>query len=81
LPFKSGTFAAAMTFSTLEHLWNPFLATSEVHRVLSENARFAGEAAFLEAMHDNSCFHMSPIGLEKCLGATGFQVESFAVRL
>ncbi|MFX0204139.1 MAG: class I SAM-dependent methyltransferase, partial [Candidatus Hodarchaeota archaeon] len=31
LPFKSETFNAAVTFSTLEHLWNPFLAVGEVH--------------------------------------------------
>jgi len=56
LPFKDRSFKAAVTFSTLEHLCNPFLAASEVYRVLAVNTKFAGEAAFLEVMHDNSYF-------------------------
>jgi uncharacterized protein YbaR (Trm112 family) len=76
LPFKERVFTSAISFSTLEHLRNPFLAVSEVYRVVSDGGIFAGEAAFLEAVHDNSFFHISPLGLEVCLRTAGFAVES-----
>jgi SAM-dependent methyltransferase len=75
LPFKDGIFGAAVSFSTLEHLWNPFIAVNEIYRVLARNAQFAGEAAFLEAFHDKSYFHLSPMGLETCLRTNGFLVK------
>jgi SAM-dependent methyltransferase len=75
LPFKDEAFKSAVTFSTLEHLWNPFIAVSEIYRVLARNCQFDGEAAFLEPFHANSFFHMSPVGLEACLRQVGFCVE------
>jgi len=57
------TFGRILTVVTaiavMEHLYNPFLAVNEIHRVLKQGGYFIGSVASLEPYHDLSYFHMT----------------------
>jgi SAM-dependent methyltransferase len=71
LPFTDRSFDVVFSMAVLEHVHNPFLALSEVHRVLKPGGVFLGVAAFGEPFHA-SYFHASPWGMLALLCATGF---------
>ncbi len=74
LPFKSESFDVVFSMAVLEHVHNPFLALSEVARVLKPGGQFIGVAAFGEPFHA-SYFHASSWGIVSLLNANGFVAE------
>lgn len=72
LPFADAQFDIVVSTAVFEHLYNPFQAAREIHRVLKPGGTLVGSAAFLEAYHANSYFHMSHLGLTEVFRRAGF---------
>lgn len=73
LPCRDGSVDLVLSIAVLEHLWQPLVALKEARRVLSNEGTLVGSAAFMEPLHADSYFHMSPLALRHCLEATGFE--------
>ena len=71
LPFQDASFDVGFSMAVLEHVHNPFLALSEVFRVLKPGGVFLGVASFGEPFHA-SYFHASPWGIASLMHASGF---------
>jgi SAM-dependent methyltransferase len=76
LPFVDETFGLILAIALLEHLAQPWLAISEMFRVLRPGAWVVGTVAFLEPFHDNSFYHFSPLGLATALTGAGFEIDT-----
>jgi SAM-dependent methyltransferase len=74
LPFRDASFDMVFAMVVLQHLHNPFLALSEVRRVLKPAGAFLGVAAFGEPFHA-SYFHASAWALASLFHATDFKLE------
>lgn len=72
LPFGDAQFDIVVSTAVFEHLYNPFQAAREIARVLKPGGSLVGSAAFLEAYHANSYFHMSHLGLTEVFRRAGF---------
>lgn len=75
LPFLDQQFDLVYCAAVFEHIASPFLVTQEVYRVLKPGGYFLGNVAFLEPWHDNSYFHMTPLGVIEILKQAEFQIE------
>jgi SAM-dependent methyltransferase len=75
LPFASGSFDLVYSAAVFEHLASPYLAAQEVCRVLKPGGRFMGSVSFLEPWHDDSFFHMTPLGVHEMLVQAGLEPE------
>ena len=62
LPFKLASFDVVFSYAVLEHLHNPFVALSEIVRVLKPGGIFIGTVSQGEPFHD-SYFHHTPWGV------------------
>ncbi|MFN8421566.1 MAG: class I SAM-dependent methyltransferase [Anaerolineae bacterium] len=60
LPLKDRSFRIVVSTAVFEHLYNPFVAMSEISRVLDDQGCFLGGASFWEAWHGSSYFHLTP---------------------
>jgi SAM-dependent methyltransferase len=74
IPFRDASFDAALSYAVLEHLYDPFLALSEVVRVLRPGGIFFGTVSQGEPFHE-SFFHHTTLGLLHALHETGFTVD------
>lgn len=74
LPFESNSFDLVLTTATLEHFYNPFIAFSEISRVLKGDGRLIASGSFWESWHGNSCFHYSPGGLMLLCRSAGLEL-------
>ena len=63
LPFNDSVFDMILSTATLEHFYNPFIAFSEISRVLKPGGMFIASASFWERWHSHSYFHYTPDGL------------------
>ena len=52
LPFRDGTFEAAVSYNTFEHLADPSLAAAELLRVLKPGGRLWIRSAFFQPLHN-----------------------------
>jgi SAM-dependent methyltransferase len=75
LPFRDGMFDAVYSAALTEHIADTQLMMSEVRRVLKPGGAYLGNVSFLEPWHDNSYFHMSPLGAYRALKRAGFEVR------
>jgi SAM-dependent methyltransferase len=66
LPFKDNSFDAVFSFAVLEHVKLPFVAASEMSRVLKPGGTLAVCAAFLQPVHGypHHYFNMTNMGLK-----------------
>jgi ubiquinone/menaquinone biosynthesis C-methylase UbiE len=75
LPFPEATFDVVYSTAVFEHLAAPHRAAREVFRVLRRGGLFLGSTAFLQPWHDDSYFHMTPLGVLEMLDQAGLSVE------
>jgi SAM-dependent methyltransferase len=73
LPFADQRFDVVFSYAVLEHLYNPFLALSEVKRVLKPNGIYIGTVSLGEPFH-NSFFHHSPWALFSLCEANNLKI-------
>lgn len=73
LPFCNSCCHAVLTWQSLEHFPNPWLAVAEMHRVLVPGGIIFGSTSFLEPFHDSSYFGFSELGLTQLLNENGFR--------
>lgn len=76
LPFRDGSFDVIYSAAVTEHIADPHLMMSEVLRVLKPGGIYMGNGSFLEPWHDDSYFHMSPLGAYRALRRAGFIVRN-----
>lgn len=62
LPFKPASFDVVFSYAVLEHLHNPFVAISEIVRVLKPGGVYVGTVSQGEPFHD-SYFHHTAWGV------------------
>ena len=51
LPFKNNSFDLILSQAVLEHMYNPFQAVKELHRVLKADGIIWAEMAFMQPLH------------------------------
>ena len=74
LPFRAASFDAILSYAVLEHLYNPFVALTEVARVLRPGGVFFGTVSQGEPFHD-SYFHHTAWGVLAAFRAAGLEVR------
>jgi SAM-dependent methyltransferase len=67
LPFKTGSFDMVISKDTLEHFINPWMAVSEVYRILKEGGMFVVWVPFMHPFHETDYYRYSPLGLQYIL--------------
>jgi SAM-dependent methyltransferase len=75
LPFRDQTFDLVYSAAVTEHLACPFLVAQEVSRVLRPGGYYLGNVSFLEPWHDDSFFHMTPLGVYENLTQADFEAK------
>ena len=75
LPFANRSFDVIYSASVTEHLACPFLVASEVKRVLKPGGYYLGNVSFLEPWHDDSFFHMTPLGVYELLTQAELDID------
>ena len=75
LPFKDGAFDAVISYNTFEHLRDPPVAASELHRVLRPGGRLRMQTAFLQPLHEEPAhfYNCTEFGLREWFSA--FEIE------
>jgi hypothetical protein len=51
IPFKSEVFDLILSQAVIEHLYNPFVAVKEMHRILKVGGTIYAESAFMQPLH------------------------------
>jgi SAM-dependent methyltransferase len=74
LPFASQSFDMIVTTATLEHFYNQFIAFKEMNRVLKDKGMLIATGSFWESWHGNSCFHITPAGINLLCQFAGFEL-------
>ena len=74
LPFSDASFDLVLSYAVFEHLHNPYMAATEVARVLSRGGLFLGAVSQGEPFHE-SYFHHTALGVLALMNATGFRVR------
>jgi SAM-dependent methyltransferase len=77
LPLESAAFDLVISTAVFEHLYNPYIAISEIGRVLKSGGSFLGGASFWEAWHGSSYFHLTPDGWNALFGHAGLEWVDF----
>jgi SAM-dependent methyltransferase/uncharacterized protein YbaR (Trm112 family) len=75
LPFRDQKFDLVYSAAVTEHLACPHLVAQEVARVLKPGGYYLGNVSFLEPWHDDSFFHMSPLGVFELLTQAGLAAK------
>ncbi len=72
LPLRDRSVAAVVAWQIMEYLEQPEAICAEAARVLEPCGVFCGSVSFLEPVHGQTYFNMSPLILEKLLTQHGF---------
>lgn len=78
LPFRAGTFDVVFALTVMEHFHNPFVATTEVKRVLAPKGRFIGTVETLVPFHMGSYYNMTRFGIYNVLAQSGLEPVAIA---
>jgi SAM-dependent methyltransferase len=73
LPFRTGSVSAVLAMQVMEHFQNPFVATTEVKRVLRPGGRFIGTVEQLVPFHMDSFYNMTGYGIFNTLSQSGLR--------
>ena len=71
LPFRSGEFKLVWMSCVVEHLYNPWVALSELHRVLDSSGVILGVSGYLDPDSTHMCAFTEK-GLRQVLNDIGF---------
>ncbi|HWE52084.1 MAG TPA: glycosyltransferase [Bryobacteraceae bacterium] len=71
-PFASGVADCVIAWQVMEYLEQPERLFAEAARVLATGGVFCGSVSFLEPVHGQTYYGMSPLILERLLGKHGF---------
>ncbi len=63
IPIKSNSVDLVFTLTAIEHFSNPFIAMSEMYRILKPGGLIVGSVAFIQPFHDKSYYHCSHFGI------------------
>jgi SAM-dependent methyltransferase len=74
LPFRSETFDAVFSYAVLQHLYNPFVAVTEIKRVLKPGGVYCGTVAQGSPFQD-SYFNVTSWGLVSLVETSGMKIE------
>lgn len=74
LPFGDCSFDTVYSAAVTEHVACPYLVAQEAARVLKPGGFYLGNVSFLEPWHDDSFFHMSPLGAFELLTQARFDI-------
>lgn len=69
IPFRDASFDGIISYAVFEHLFNPFVAIEEVHRVLKPGGIFVGIVSQGEPFHQ-SYFHHTAWGIISLFAST-----------
>jgi glycosyltransferase involved in cell wall biosynthesis/LmbE family N-acetylglucosaminyl deacetylase/SAM-dependent methyltransferase len=72
LPLSDNSVSAMVAWQVIEYLEQPELLISEAARVLEPGGVFCGSVSFLEPIHGQTYFNLSPLILERLLRRNGF---------
>lgn len=75
LPFAAESFDVVYSAAVTEHLACPQLVAQQIRRVLKPGGYYLGNVSFLEPWHDQSYFHMSPLGVYELLRQADFEID------
>lgn len=75
LPFASESFDMILATATLEYFYNPYIAFTEMSRVLKNEGMLIASGSFWESWHGNSCFHFTPGGLNLLCHFAGLRLS------
>jgi len=75
LPFANDLFDLVYSAALTEHLACPYLVAQEVYRALKPGGVYLGNVSFLEPWHDDSFFHMTPMGVFETLTQAEFDID------
>jgi len=74
IPFRSETFDAVFSYAVLQHLYNPFVAISEIKRVLKPGGIYCGTVSQGEPFQ--ACyFHVTSWGLASLAETSGMKID------
>ena len=75
LPFADEAFDFVYTSALVEHLASPYIVAQEVRRTLKPGGTFVGSVSFLEPWHDDSFYHMTPLGVFEMLAQAELEAK------
>lgn len=75
LPFQDNCIDLVFSAAVVEHIACPTLTAQEIERVLKPGGYYVGTVAFLEPWHDDSFFHMSPLGVIEHLTQANIKIK------
>ena len=76
LPFANESVDLVYSSALTEHLACPYLAAQQVARCLKPGGYYLGNVSFLEPWHDDSFFHMTPLGVYELLTQANFEIKN-----
>jgi len=74
LPMAEEAFDLVYSVNLSEHVACPYLIAQEAARSLKPGGFYLGTGAFLQPWHDDSFFHMSPLGVFEYLTQAKFEI-------
>ena len=79
---EDGAYDSALCLEVLEHVQNPFIAVSEIHRILKKGGKLVCSVPHLSRLHEepHDYFRYTLYGLQSLFENSGFKVISITPR-